>query len=243
MFICVRYGASGMSSTRRIPIRASRIYWKKRLRLTPSMARSSEQRQEGNDEILLIQPEVAGGLGENTVMDRRVHPPIVSKLHYEFDGWGGDALLTSFPYFIVTEDAKKKLQSVGLTGMRFDKVEVTTSELFQELFPDRQLPHFVWLKVDGKPGESGAVEHSTKTSVSMDIVSPQEMEEVMMRCFLQLRQALSLRRECRNSGLRYRGLRPELPKGCHLTVGLGVTLRSQALCTRAKRATHSRKPF
>ena len=31
-----------------------------------------------------IQPEVAGGLGKNTVMDRSVHPPIVSRLHYEF---------------------------------------------------------------------------------------------------------------------------------------------------------------
>jgi hypothetical protein len=101
-----------------------------------------------------IQPEVAGGLGENTVMDRSVHPPIVSKLHYEFDGWGGDVLLRSFPCLIVTEDAKKKLQSVGLTGMRFDKVEVTISELFQELFPDRQLPKFVWLKVDGRPGQN-----------------------------------------------------------------------------------------
>jgi hypothetical protein len=31
-----------------------------------------------------IQPEVAGGLGKNTVMDRSVHPPIVSRLHHEF---------------------------------------------------------------------------------------------------------------------------------------------------------------
>jgi len=100
-----------------------------------------------------IQPEVAGGLGENTVMDRSVHPPIVSKLHYAFDGWGGDVLLRSFPCLIVTEDAKKKLQSVGLTGMRFDKVEVTTSEFFQDRYPNLQLPKFVWLQVAGKPGQ------------------------------------------------------------------------------------------
>ena len=100
-----------------------------------------------------IQPEVAGGLGENTVMDRSVHPPIVSKLHYAFDGWGGDVLLRSFPCLIVTEDAKKKLQSVGLTGMRFDKVEVTTSEFFQDRYPNLQLPKFAWLQVAGKPGQ------------------------------------------------------------------------------------------
>lgn len=76
-----------------------------------------------------IQPEVAGGIGENTMMDRSVHPPIVSRLHYELDGWPDDVLLRTFPCLIVTEGAKRKLQSVGLTGVRFDKVEVTTSEL------------------------------------------------------------------------------------------------------------------
>lgn len=40
-----------------------------------------------------IEPEVAGGLGRNTVMNRAVHPPVVSKLHYHFDGWLGDVLL------------------------------------------------------------------------------------------------------------------------------------------------------
>ncbi len=98
-----------------------------------------------------IEPEVAGGLGENTVMDRNVHPPIVSKLHYEFDGWGGDALLTTFPCYIVTEATKKRLQSVGLTGIRFDTVEITTSGFFQDRYPNQQLPKFVWLQVVGKP--------------------------------------------------------------------------------------------
>ena len=99
-----------------------------------------------------IEPEVAGGLGENTAMDRSVHPPIVSRLHYEFDGWLGEALLTSFPCFIVTEGAESKLQSIGATGIRFDKVEVTTSEEFQDFHPNRQLPKFVWLQVVGRPG-------------------------------------------------------------------------------------------
>ena len=100
-----------------------------------------------------IEPEVAGGLGDNIVMDRRVHTPIVSRLHYEFDGWLGDVLLEGFPCFIVTEDAKGKPQSVGATGIKFDKVEVTTSGFFQDVHPNRQLPKFVWLQIDGKPGQ------------------------------------------------------------------------------------------
>lgn len=100
-----------------------------------------------------IEPEVAGGLGENTVIDPSVHPPIISKLHYEFDGWLGDLLLETFPCFIVTKDAKRKLQSIGATGIRFDEVEITTSEMFRGLYPNRQLPEFFWLQIQGKPGQ------------------------------------------------------------------------------------------
>jgi hypothetical protein len=87
-----------------------------------------------------IEPEVAGGLGKNTVMDRSIHPPIVTKLHYHFDGWLGDVLLESFPCFVITDFAKRKIQSGELTGARFDEVEVTTSEQFHELYPAKQLP-------------------------------------------------------------------------------------------------------
>lgn len=100
----------------------------------------------------LLQPEVAGGFGENTVIDRSSGKMVVLKLHYVFDGWLGDVLLTSSPCLIATEDAMRKLQSIGATGVRFDEVEVTTSDLFQELYPNRQLPRFVWLQINGRPG-------------------------------------------------------------------------------------------
>jgi hypothetical protein len=99
-----------------------------------------------------IEPEVAGGLGKNTVMNRAVNPPVVSKLHYHVDGWLGDVLLESLPSFIVTEGAKQQLQTIGATGARFDDVEVTTSDQFRQLYPNRQLPKFVWLRVEGQPG-------------------------------------------------------------------------------------------
>jgi hypothetical protein len=99
-----------------------------------------------------IEPEVAGGMGKNTLMNRDVHPPSVSRLHYHFDGWLGDVLLESFPCFIVTDAARNRLQSARLSGVCFDQVEITTSEQFKELHSNRQLPTFVWLRVDGKPG-------------------------------------------------------------------------------------------
>ena len=100
-----------------------------------------------------VEPEVAGGLGSLTVMDRSVHPPNVSRLHYRFDGWLGDVVLEAFPCFIVSEAAKEKLESLGATGALFDTVEITTSEQFQEMYPNRKLPLFAWLRVRGMPGQ------------------------------------------------------------------------------------------
>ncbi|GGJ53754.1 hypothetical protein ALP32_02980 [Pseudomonas avellanae] len=40
-----------------------------------------------------IEPEVAGSLGEQTVIDTESWPPKVSRLEYQFDGWLGDELL------------------------------------------------------------------------------------------------------------------------------------------------------
>jgi hypothetical protein len=101
----------------------------------------------------IVEPEVAGGLGEHTVMDCTVRPPKVSKLHYKFDGWLGDSLLESFPCFIATKDLAQKLKDLHPTGVAFCEVEVEKSELFRRVHPNRKLPDFLWLKVSGKPGK------------------------------------------------------------------------------------------
>jgi hypothetical protein len=101
-----------------------------------------------------LEPEVAGGEGDDTEADRSVHPPVVTKLHYQFDGWLGDVLLEAFPCWIVTTAAAERIKEAGLTGVRFDEVQVTTSEEFEEIFPDVKLPEFVWLKVESTAGRS-----------------------------------------------------------------------------------------
>ncbi|PMQ05790.1 hypothetical protein DyAD56_07800 [Dyella sp. AD56] len=103
-------------------------------------------------EFFEVRPEVPGGLGPHTSMDRSTHPPEVDVLHYVFDGWSGDVLLTSFPCYLVTDDAKCELQRTGATGASFGSVEVGTSETFVELFAGKALPPFSWLQVKGVPG-------------------------------------------------------------------------------------------
>jgi hypothetical protein len=101
----------------------------------------------------VLEPDVAGGLGMNTILDRSVHPPIVCKLHYEFYGWFGDAIVTSYPSFLITEGAKQQLEDIGITGANFDEAEITKSDEFNELFPNTYLPKFLWLKLDGHIGK------------------------------------------------------------------------------------------
>lgn len=100
----------------------------------------------------LIEPEVAGELGADTVMDTSVHPPRVSELHYELKGWLGDDLLESFPCFVVTDRCRGALEKERFAGCTFVPVKVTASDAFHELYPGRSLPAFHWLKVDGTGG-------------------------------------------------------------------------------------------
>ena len=99
-----------------------------------------------------FEPEVAGELGQNTVIDSTVYPPTVHRLHYEFSGWLGDALVESFPCIISTEDAAEALRKSSVSGVSYSDVEISKSSEFREMYPDRDLPKFVWLKISGEAG-------------------------------------------------------------------------------------------
>lgn len=96
-----------------------------------------------------LKPEIHGGYGKKAVIARETFPPTVHKLHYVFDGWLGDDLVTSFPIFMVTERLKDSIVSHKLTGVEFDFVLVTKSELFFDVHGDLELPKFWWMKVLG----------------------------------------------------------------------------------------------
>jgi hypothetical protein len=99
-----------------------------------------------------LQPEVAGGIGSRTQLDRSCHPPRVSHLHYRFDGWLGDELVEGFPVFLVTAALAESFGRQNLTGFEVGIVEVEESRQFHDIHPQARLPSFVWLQVTGKPG-------------------------------------------------------------------------------------------
>ena len=104
---------------------------------------------EMNEDLFrYVEPEVAGFMGDQTVVDLSTHPPIVYSLDYQLDSWLGDDLLETFPCFVVTERLKQAIEAQALTGVIFDSVIISRGKTFSK---DRLLPTFHWLKVVGTP--------------------------------------------------------------------------------------------
>jgi hypothetical protein len=100
-----------------------------------------------------ISPEVAGDFGEDSILDRTKHPPVVSRLHYEFAGWDGDDIVATFPVTIVTDALANAISEHGLTGVEFDDVIVTKDPQFETFLPTEAaaLPKWQWLRPVGRP--------------------------------------------------------------------------------------------
>ena len=96
----------------------------------------------------IIEPEIAGVLGESTSLDTSTHPPVVTNLEFIIDSWLGDSIIESFPCFLVTKTLASNISDIGVTGYEFDSANVVVSEDYV----DHRVPEFVWLKVNGKGG-------------------------------------------------------------------------------------------
>ena len=97
--------------------------------------------------------EVPAEIGDNSVMDTTVHPPLVTRLHLSFVGWLGSELIECFPVYATTRALSEDLKRNHLTGFGTADLEVTVDDQFHELYPGRTLPEFVWLKISGTAGK------------------------------------------------------------------------------------------
>ena len=101
----------------------------------------------------VLKPEVGGGFGpETTFVDRKARPPVIAKLHYEFNVWLGDPIVETVCIYIVTESVRDKIVAMRATGASFDPVVISTTYPFEEISKHRNLPAFVWLRVTGFGG-------------------------------------------------------------------------------------------
>lgn len=81
-----------------------------------------------------IEPEVAGGLGPGIDYVREREPRLVGPLHYEFQGWMGDDVVTTSGFWVVTSELADALRASTLTGYELNEVVVTKDQQF-DMFP------------------------------------------------------------------------------------------------------------
>jgi hypothetical protein len=97
----------------------------------------------------ILEPEVPGELGEQTIIDNSVHPPIVLYLHFVFKGWMGDDLVECFPVFLISGYLSERLSNSDLTGFKINSCKIEYSKEFQILHPKGPIPQFYWLSITG----------------------------------------------------------------------------------------------
>lgn len=92
----------------------------------------------------VIEPEVAGGLGEKSEMlyeNGKIKD--VMYLDYEFQGWLGDDILTTHPCFIISKPLFEVIRDSSLCGYRLDSMNVSFSDEYRELHKDLKVPEFM----------------------------------------------------------------------------------------------------
>lgn len=111
-----------------------------------------------SNQFYQLEPEVAGSLGKNCVINTCVHPPIVSKLEYQLEGWQGDALIESFPCYLITHELADRLIQAELSGYRLAECRIVLSACFTKEYATNSYralprrPEFKWMQITGKAG-------------------------------------------------------------------------------------------
>ena len=102
----------------------------------------------------IIEPEVAGQIGDLAVLNHRTKPPVVEELHYEFDDWLGDDFLAGFQCFICTERLTQAIAENNLNGYEIRECKITKSQIFDDLNEHGlDLPKFFWFKITGSEND------------------------------------------------------------------------------------------
>jgi hypothetical protein len=105
---------------------------------------------------LTLKPDVPGDLGAQTQLDSSTHPPIVGVFHLDVTNWSGDDLVECFPCFAVTPALAAALDQAGLTGYSLSEMITTVNPDQHRINPNRRVPCFLRLVVDGKAGRDDA---------------------------------------------------------------------------------------
>ncbi|GAA3537516.1 hypothetical protein [Kribbella ginsengisoli] len=113
-----------------------------------------------------VDPQVAGELGEGTVMDSSVHPPAVSRVEFVLDSPETDDLVQSFPVYLISDLLADRVGQAGLTGIRLAHAEVRPSEEFLAAFGEVPHRNYLWLQLENSEGADAWLDDSLELCVS-----------------------------------------------------------------------------
>ena len=114
-----------------------------------------------------IEPEVAGGIGPGIDYDSTREPRLQGDLHYEFQGWLGDEIVTTSGFWIVTDTLAETLEASDLTGFELARVVVTVDDEYERMDHEHELPSWRRLVPTGTAGvEDFRLEGRTNLVVS-----------------------------------------------------------------------------
>lgn len=123
-----------------------------------------------------LDPQVAGELGEGTVLDGSTHPPRVSQVVYVLDQPDADEFIQSFPVFLVSTNLGSRLQNAGLTGFELSGAIVRPSDNYLAIYGDVPLPQYLWLQVTGTAEETDCwLDESLQVCVSDRMMAIMEL--------------------------------------------------------------------
>jgi len=92
-----------------------------------------------------VDAEVPGGLAPGYTYDPEQRASSTGPLHLVFDGWMGDDLVTTSPFWFVSERLADALRASALTGFELEPATASTGEQY-ELITERALTP-TWLRL------------------------------------------------------------------------------------------------
>lgn len=99
-----------------------------------------------------LAPDVPGDLGDATHVDASTRPPTVLRLHLDVTNWSGDDLVECFPCYAVTPRLADALRRSSASGVDLRPMVTSVNPDQREINPERRIPQFVWLHVNGLAG-------------------------------------------------------------------------------------------
>ena len=102
----------------------------------------------------VLEPLVAGELGDGTQLDATTHPPLVRHVEFVLDLPTDEDLIESFPVFLVSESLGHALASANLTGFWFDDADVRPSTEYLAAYGAVSHKRYRWLRPQCRPHSS-----------------------------------------------------------------------------------------